>query len=218
MSMKEERFRIVSVNDPAIDTERMPIETMLKYIETRDEKLIAPFMRAGEQPTWFHIREIPRRLMTRFVQSASAVPSMRNEHAFRAGVTVVENVHQDDGPFLTSWELPRTNDDVVTEETLEQRFSPSEVDEIGAVIWNHSFLARRMRRTYQLPHTSREVLSGRAFLPADANPSLPATSSAEASPAPSPAPEKTETASSASADSSASPTAATAAETQSAVA
>lgn len=217
MSMKQERFRIVSVNDPAIDTERMPIETMLKYIETRDEKLILPFVRPGGQPTWFHIREIPRRLMTRFVQSASAVPSMRNEHAFRAGVSLVENLHQDDGPFLVSWEPPKTSDDVIDEDALEQRFSPAEVEEVGAVIWNHSFLARRMRRTYQLPHSSREILSGRDFRSAAASPSLQATSSDAASPAASPALAETATASTASACNSASPTAATATESASAV-
>lgn len=215
MSMKQEQFRIVSVNDPAIDTERMPLETMVKYIETRDEKLVLPFIRPGGQPTWFHIREIPRRLMTRFVQSAAAVESMRNEHAFRAGVLTVENLHQEDGPVRSSWKAPRTEDDVIPEDVLEQRFSPSEVDEVGAVVWNHSFLARRMRRTYRLPHTSREALSVRDFLPADANRKSQATSSDEASPEESPAQGETETPKQTSESATASATDATATETQS---
>lgn len=215
MSMKQEQFRIVSVLDPAIDTENMPMETMQRYIETRDEKLITPYIRPGGLPTWFHIREIPRRLMTRFVQSAAGVESMRNDHAFRAGVVLVENVHQEDGPHLVSWKPPRTKDDVLPEDVVEQRFSPAEVDEVGCVIWHHSFLARKMRRTFPLPHTSLEALSARVFLRVAASPSLPATSSDEASLEASPALAETETTSSTSDGSCVSPMDATATEMQS---
>lgn len=214
MSFRAATFRVVSVMDPAIDTDRMTQADMIAYYEKRDEKLIAPFIKPGEKPVWYHVREVPRRLWSSYV-AADPSPTVRNERCFLAGVTKVENLPQDDGGTLPAFELTKLGGfDVIAEDQLV-RFSPQEVDEIGAVIWTHSFLARKTARIYQVPPTSREVLSMRAFLPAASSPSTPAPSNSAPSSAEPKAQGETGPTPSSSGASSAAATAATATETPS---
>jgi len=217
VSYRKETFRVVSVLDPAIDTERMTQAQMKEYFETRDEAKIAPFIKPGAKPTWFHIREIPRRLCSGFVGTPDA-HFVRNERAFMAAVTRIQNLHQEDGSVMAEFE-PSRQHDVIPEEVLEERgISEAEIQEVGAVAWTHSFLARRMRRSYPVPLICLEVLAARDFLPAESSPSSQATSSGEASSASQAALSETANTTAPSADSSASPTAATATATPSEVA
>jgi len=206
-------MRVVSVNDPAIDTESMTAAEMWKYIAERDFNLISKHFRAGQQPTIFHIDEVSRVLWEDYVD-ASPNDAVRRKRCFLAGVRSVENLYQRDGRFIASWEPPTNSDGVMKPEALE-RFSPAEVAEIGEVIRLHSFLAPRMRRSYALPDTCLEALttSGRMYRRADANQSSPESSSVEASSQSAGSPEttaQTEPTSSGSDVRSASPTDATA--------
>lgn len=217
MSKRQERFRVVSVHDEAIDTARMTAGEMATYIDARDEKLIAPFIKPGAQPMWFHVGEIQRRLWSPFVNAVD-VDSVRFERAFMAGISMVENVPQDDGPVLPTW-VPddRSKLGAMSDKSLE-RFDPGVVDEIGCVVWDHSFLARKTARSYRLPHTSRVALSARDFRRAESSPSSQATSSDAASSESLAVPGATVNTTEQSAGSIANPTDATATETQSATA
>ncbi len=212
MSRRQEKFRVVSVNDPAIDTERMTVAEMRAYYESRDEKLIAPFIKAGQQPLWYHVREIPRRLMKQV--DAVDVASFRAERAFLAGVTAIEGLPQPDGASLSVLALSRDGNDMIREETLDEHgIAWGAVSEIGLLCWDHSFLAQRTARTYRLPLTSLEALSARAFRSAASSPSSPAPNSESTSQAASDNPPEPATHNSASASDA--PTAATATQTPS---
>ena len=217
--MQEEKLAVVvSVNDDAIDTETMTIEEVLKYVESRDYDLVKGRVKAGRKLQEYHTREIPRRLLTRFVL---AVPdeSERFERAFMCGVVEVKNVLQRDGSILPGWK-PSTKDDHVSEEDLA-RFSESDVMEIGSVILQRSFLAPRTVRVYRLPLMCRQDLAQREFrlagvtLPSPATSNEAASSASESTPARS---AETTPAPSSNAEGSASPTAATAPATQGAAA
>lgn len=176
MSKRQQTFRVVSVNDEAIDTESMTSAQMVAYFETRDEKLITPHIKPGSKPRWFHVREIPRRLTAGYVAAVS-VDSVRCERAFHAGVTAIDD---GDAPIT----LTRKND-VLQDETLDELgISWGELEEVGLIAWDHSFLVRKTVRSYRLPPTSLEALSRRPFKGspnAASSPSSPATSSDSAS-------------------------------------
>jgi hypothetical protein len=175
MSKRQSNFRVLSINDPAIDTARMTQQQIRDYFETRDEAKIAPFLKSDARPMWFHVREIPRRLMKQV--AAVELAAFRNERAFLAGVTAIENLPQGDGFMPGPFAPARDQNDMLPEEVLEQREIPFGItDEIGLLCWDHSFLAGRTARTYRVPLTSLETLSARAFLSAASSPSSPAPS------------------------------------------
>ncbi len=212
MSKRLSNFRVVSINDPAIETERMTMVQMREYFETRDETKITPFIKPGAHPIWFHIREIPRRMMKQV--AAVELDSYRKERAFLAGVVAVANLPQDDGAPLPMLEPPRDKGDMIAEEFLDERgLDYGTTDEIGLLCWDHSFLARKTGRTYRLPPTSLEALALRAFLSAGSSPSSAVPSSSNTSSVAHEEPSETAPKPSSSGASSASPTDATAMET-----
>lgn len=207
--MQEERLQIVvSVNDDALDTERMTHAEMRRYVEARDYDLVKDRIKPGRRLQQYHTREVTRRMLTRFVLE---VPdeAERFERAFMCGVVEVKNVLQRDGSILPAWK-PSTKDGNVSEEDLE-RFPETDVMEVGSVILQRSFLAPRTVRAYQLPLTCQHALAQREFRLADATPPSPAPSSSAASSDVTPARSaETTTAPSSSANAFGSPTPATA--------
>lgn len=184
MSMRQQKFRIVVGADTAIDHEAMTIAQMREYLDSRDEQKIAPFIKAGSKPTWFHIREIAHDQWDEIDEARSE--GQRYMLCFQAGVIRVENLVQEDGPVLTNWEPSREHSSdshaPMSEKNLT-RFSRYEVQEVGRAVYQHSFLASRMRRSYLPPLSCLEVLGALVFRRADVSPSSPATSSDAASPA-----------------------------------
>lgn len=175
-----DRFKLVSVLDEAINTEGMLISEMREYQETRDHSLIERHILPGKKPTIFHCREVPRRVWGGFVQ-AGISESDRYARAFLCGVVEVENLRQDDGRVLDSWRPHgRTEMSMLDDADLE-RFTPSDVEEIGAAIYMRSFLGRRIGRGYRLPHMSLSCLGHRKFRLAEPSQSEPAPSSEKAS-------------------------------------
>lgn len=170
--MRPERLKVVSVLDPAVDTEAMSIEEVRDYIATRDIKKVR--LVAGKAPTIFNIREVPNALFESFVMAASNEAD-RLARCFRAGVVSVENLYARDDVSMES--LKFEGDGPMPEATAFERFSPAERQEIGQVIWTHSFLAPRIAATYQLPPTCLEPLANRAFRPAEPNQSEQASNS-----------------------------------------
>lgn len=214
MSNRLSNFRVVSVHDPAIDTERMTVVQMREYFETRDEAKITPFLKPGSHPVWFHIREIPRRMMRQV--AAVDVDSYRKERAFLAGVEAVANLPGERGEPIPLYQPTRDSGDFIAEAFLDDRgLDYGTIDEIGLVCWDHSFLARKTARTYRVPLTSADALGMRAYLSAASNPSSRAPSSSATSPEESETQRETGPSRSSSDASSASPTDAGAAATNS---
>lgn len=176
--MRPERFIVVSARDPAIDNERVTYREIGEYIKTRDEKLIAPMLRAGAVPTKYTVREIPTDLWMRFVESVPEGPEQW-ARAFQAGVEWVDGLVQADGTRLDR--LQGANGDRAMTDQMLNRFRPSEVREIGQVVWAHSFLARSTKCSFVPQDSFLAILLDRQFRPADASQTTPAPSSGEAS-------------------------------------
>lgn len=185
--MRDERFVVVSTLDPAIETERMSAAQMGEYVRTRNIRLIEPFVKHGERVTKYHVREVPNELWGGYVRSAASTEEQW-ARCFQAGVERVENLWQGDGTFLPSFEGARELRPIPDEHM--RRFRPYEIEEIGKVVWLHSFLARRIECTFALPHSCLAILTERAFLSVDASQTSQAQSSAGASLAPGSAPQQ----------------------------
>jgi hypothetical protein len=178
--VRAEKLQLVSVLDPAIDTERMGFrDDMVSYFEKRDFSKLVPFIKPGAKPTVFFVREIPHALWD-WVDAAEG-ENARSVRAFRCGVYRVENIAQGDGTYLPDYEPTGKLGGavIVSEEEMSARFSREECVEIGSVVYQHSFLARRIDLSYQLPASCLAQLLPLPFRSAAANPSGAAPSNAK---------------------------------------
>jgi hypothetical protein len=172
--VREERIKVVSVLDPAVDTESMSVTEMADYLKTRDFKKLK--FKQGVKPTVYHLKEAARPLWVSWVMAVDG-DAERAARCFQACVERVENLYQRDGVCLPDW---KPNGYPMPDESLE-RFSLNDILEIGQVAWDHSYLPARIEPSYRLPPTSHTCLIRRDFRLADASPSQPAASSSEAS-------------------------------------
>ncbi len=157
--------------DPALN---LSVKETFDYVKTRDFKLLA--FQPAEKPTVFHVTEVPHGLWESYVAATDNVHE-RYRRAFQCGVEQVGNLVQPDGVALPSW-APNTRHErlgvnYISDEEC-QLFSPSEREEIGAVVYQHSFLARRIKRSFQLPPSLEELLPLRTFRLAESSPSTAA--------------------------------------------
>jgi len=187
--MRESTFQAVSTIDPAIDTERMTLGEMLDYIKTRDFKMIEPFIRPGQDPTIYTVGEVPHEYWDSYVMAGSEAE--RPLRAFRCGLLSVRNLYSRDG-VKSNW-APITNGKAhVMSDQDCARFSPAERQEIGEVIFSHSFLHPRIGADFLLPPMLADILGRQEFRLADASPTDAASNSGEPSSASTPHPEKTD--------------------------
>jgi hypothetical protein len=154
--------------DPALN---LSVKETFDYVKTRDFKLLA--FHPGEKATVFHLTEVPHGLWESYVAATDNVHE-RYRRAFQCGVEKVENLVQPDGVALPSW-APNTRHErlgvnYISDEEC-QLFSPSEREEIGAVVYQHSFLARRIKHSFQLPPSLDELLPARTFRHVESSPS-----------------------------------------------
>lgn len=207
---RDETYTLISVNDPAVDTTKITIEKMLEYINDRDESIIANAIDPAQPPARFTCREVPRKFWSRFVMEGRC-ESDNVERAFRAGVRSVVNLMGDDGVRNEErWDVP---DEIMAIESVD-RFTPAQVQEIGSVIYQRSFLGHSIKRDWLLPPMCHDALADREFLRAESSPNSqaqPSSGTASASQdTPPPPAGGTATDTDASGASSASPTGATA--------
>jgi hypothetical protein len=179
--MRAEQFRLISVIDEAIDTASMPIDTMIRYHDSRDIALIEPYIKPTPKPTIYHVRVVPHSLWQSYVMGGGDSKEIRHRRAFMCGVERVENLYGRDG-IATSWAPTRRLSEkltIMTEDECNERFFPYEVEEIGAVIFSHSFLPLRMQLQFPLPSLCVEALVARPFLSAAPNQSDASTKTSE---------------------------------------
>lgn len=178
MSTDERPFVVVSVLDPAIDTENMTREEMLAYARDRDIKRLK--FKPGKQPTRYYLREIRHSAWEPYV-TATEDESVRYRRAFLAALLKVDNLMQRDGSILPEWQpagLPRAD---WLPDAEAERFQPRVREEIGMVAFTRSFLGWGIEPSYLVPDSLVRFWAARTFRPADATRSEQAPSSAEAS-------------------------------------
>lgn len=169
--MRPNQFPVISVLDEAIDTESIQFDTMVQYYKTRDIKLLEQHVHPGQQPTRYLVRAVPHGLWESFVGAAGDNLEMRYRRAFMCGVISVANLRGDDGVSVLEWKPTRPvqgmqDTFIMTDDECNGRFAPSEVLEIGSVIYEHSFLPRRRKLTWPLPPMLFEQLANLTFRPA----------------------------------------------------
>ncbi len=182
----EKPFEVVSVLDPAIDTESMLFADMLKYRDTRDIKLLK--FKPGRQPQRYYLREVKDRVWESYVaaggfdEETGRPTPLTCLRAFMCAVVRVDNILQRDGSILPgAWVPSGMPDAVCIQDADVERFSKSDRAEIGAIAFTRSFLAPRTAETYPLSPTLRRSMVEREYLRADATPPSPAPSNGEAS-------------------------------------
>lgn len=193
--MRAATFKTVSVIDVALDTERITVDEIIKFMDTRDYAIVENKWKPGKMPTIFHCREVPHGLWESFVMLGRN-EAEQHAYAFRAGVFKVENLYGDDNVSV-GWEPAKPRDgskSLAMSAEEAERFSPAERAEIGAVVFQHSFLPRRIVCTFPVPSSVRAISAKLDYLHVEASLSTAeATSSDEHSADSAPQMDATET-------------------------
>jgi len=158
-------MKVICTFDPALDVHRAGNDQsdgsnpLLDYVKTRDYSLIAPYIRPGERPTIFTVESISRAVMHGRVARANSEYD-RYMLSFQYGVQCVEHLIDSDGQLIPQWSPSGLagHERYCTQDDLE-RFSPAEVQEIGSVAYQCSFLPARIHAKYALPYGSIEILT-----------------------------------------------------------
>ena len=152
-----ESIHVISVIDPAFDSERAGPERLFEYLQKRDFDIVKGFSRPGQMMTVYHLRRIPRNLFLHHVMSG-ATEHLRFVEAFRCSVVHVDNLYTDDGARV-SWEPTGQLGDLTVVSVAEmERFDPATILEVGSVAWYDSFLPRRIERRFAVPPTLASLL------------------------------------------------------------
>lgn len=203
--MRDEKIRVISVYDPAIDTARCPLSVWSEYSKTRNIALLEPYVIPGKRPTIYTLREIPRRVLFAYVGDAPEGSKLEKLRAFQAAVTMIENLQQNDGDYLP-WEPPRDPGyETIREESLD-RINGDDILDIGEVAKQHSNFRRSTEGCFHLEPSSAVRWGDYHAHRVDVSRSSQASSSAAASSPAASTPsgtEKTETKNDKSADASA---------------
>ena len=134
-------LRVVSLVDPALDTEAMSRDDFIGYAQTRDWKLVKP--KLDGRLCNFYIRRIPTSLYQRFVMEAAS-ESDRKRRAFQCGVSRVEWLPTENGTLeliepMQTTKLSSGELQIMSDAQMEL-FAPLYLEEIGEVANVRSFL------------------------------------------------------------------------------
>ena len=135
--MRDEKIRVISLYDPAIDHGRCPEKVWTDYKETRNIALLEPYVIPGKKPTIYTVREIPRFVQMTFVGDAPEGSQLQKIRAFLAAVMLVENLEQPGGDYIP-WVPPRGEDAVTMRMESLDRVCADDIRDIGEVAVQHS--------------------------------------------------------------------------------
>ena len=171
-------IKAICIYDEAIDHERLPQETMLKYAKNRDFKTIEPFIKPGTKPTIYNVKRLSRSVLYKRIQSISD-ESTKYLRCFQYGLESAENVIGEMGTVYDYAPEGREGDmSIVSEEELE-RIPPCDVMEIGTMIWYMSFLRPGTENGLAVPPTSLDIWARVASQNVPANPTDPVQSNSK---------------------------------------
>lgn len=166
----EKTIKVITVYDTAINFDKATIidpvtkkSPLNEYIATRDFSKIEPYLITGELPTIFHVARLTREMVRR-ISRIDVNDYTRAEFAFQYGLVRVENHVDDEGKTYPEWKpnglqsFAGRTETVVSDEEMNV-FSVAQVTEIGSVIYQISFLERKMQGRLQLVPTSRALLA-----------------------------------------------------------
>ena len=183
--MRSERIETIWSLDPELATSKIDVAVFGEFLRSRESLDTIRHAFSPNGPTLYTIREIPHQLWESFVERADT-DEEKYRRAFMMGLVSVKNLYQADGSRLLTWTGSRSmavdsgQIEVLSEADLKL-FSPAERVEIGSVIYQHSFLARRITSCFLLPRSCLARLERRVFLSAESNPISPPTPNEEPS-------------------------------------
>jgi len=155
---------VISVRDPAIDWEAMTEQEKWEYAETRALEKVK--IKPGEQPVIYKLREMPF-----FLWAGGAVSANRTtvdfSIAFRACLMSVTDLRDKRDPSKYAageQELQRPNGEALLDlRTVEDKFEPAIMLEIGAVAYERSLFPSATGRRFPLLPFCREHLERMRF-------------------------------------------------------
>lgn len=184
--MADELFKVISLRDSAVDWPGMLAaggpDAIREYWETRKFELVQPFIRPGEQPTIYLLREVPNDLADDYVLGAE--PDDRDmrmyRRAFKAGLMRVRNLRTRDGVVLPEFEPARDRQGVMQDRECA-RFGQLQRLEMGSVALQIGFFPPGTEPIFQLPQSFLLLLAHPTHRNAGPSSALRASSSDAAS-------------------------------------
>lgn len=150
-------FKVVSVNDPAIDRESLEgLSALQIYRRERDLSVLEGHYIAGAKPTVFHCRPLSHHAR---LWCEMFTGSMRLVTVFRVCVTRIENLEGFEPPWRPSTEAASWvsgKDETILDEDCMARLGSAPglgkiVEEIGAVCLQKATLLPSQKKAFLLP-------------------------------------------------------------------
>jgi len=171
-------LRVIRSYDPALDLDK--VRDIAEYASTRDPALIPNLLTTGARPTWFHVLKATRK-GCRYIRSGTDAGDCY-ERAFAVCVQRVEGAGGD------TFTHPEPTGARAAPDAWLENFDEMDIQEVGSVALNHSFLARDLPRFFPRPDTSESALIAllyhRAGQTTASGPDSPDSSSEPADPLP----------------------------------
>lgn len=170
--MNSDLLRVASIADTAIDTKAMsePGESgrmlVTEYLENRDPDLVKAV--PGSKVTWFYTRRLRSGEFNTYVRTAST-DQEQYQRAFAIGVVKIENFSEVGSKNVIPEYKPdgegRQGQGSISYFTDDQldAIAPAFIEEIGAVIWQRSFLAHMPEVSYPPRPSSKLVWANRRY-------------------------------------------------------
>ena len=149
MDQSTKPMRVIRSYDPALDLDKL--DDVAAYTAERDPSKIKGILREGAKPTIFHLMKATRR-GCRHIRGGE-YPADCNERAFAVCVTRVEGA---DG---RSFSHPSPDGAKAAPDSWLENFDELDIQEIGSVALNHSFLARDLPPFYPRQGMSQSALT-----------------------------------------------------------
>ncbi len=176
-------YEVISIFDPAIDWGAMDVQVLRDYAHSNDAKrdiaLLTPYVKTGERPTIYRLRECPNSLWRNFVRPKEPGAAMRALHCC---LVSARDFRGSDGAFRPEHDFAdRKSKSGIVEDKAMDLVPNSDVDDLAEVALTLSFFQGRTAFGFQLLPMLRERWDELAARLAVVNPKSPAKSSASPS-------------------------------------
>lgn len=146
-------FKHILSFDPAICVEKSELAKYMTDGNCDPKHLV--FLE-GSKPMIWHLKKLTREEIKTVRNAGSSSDSC--EAAFKRGLVKVENLRMPNGE-IKDW-YKQDDKSIIIDKVIEAYFSESQVQEIGAIIWQKSVLMVGSTAPYVLPPTSGLEVKG----------------------------------------------------------